>query len=47
MKSVLSLTGTLIASPPPAQSAATQVDWSKVESILGKAGKHKGISLWE
>src|SRR5579875_3201001 len=42
MKSVLSLTGTPVGSSPSVQSAATQVDWSKVESILGKAGKHKG-----
>ena len=45
MKSALSLTGTPIASSPQAQSETTQIDWSKVESILGKAGKRKGNLL--
>ena len=44
IKSVLAVTGTPLT--PPAQQAITNVpDWSKVEAILGKTGKHNGKLL--
>jgi hypothetical protein len=44
IKSVLAITGTpLIA--PAVQTPATNPDWSKVEAILGKTGKHNGLLL--
>lgn len=43
IKSVLAITGTPLAPPqPPAQ---TNIDWSKVEALLGTTGKHNGILL--
>ena len=43
IKSVLAVTGTPLTPPqPPAQ---TNIDWSKVEAILGTTGKHNGILL--
>jgi Domain of Unknown Function (DUF1259) len=44
IKSVLATTGTPLT-PPVAQSPAASPDWSKVESILGKTGKHNGQIL--
>jgi hypothetical protein len=44
IKSVLAITGTPLA-PPTAQTAVTNPDWSKVEAILGKTGKHNGLLL--
>jgi hypothetical protein len=44
IKSVLASTGTPLT-PPVAQSPTTSPDWSKVESILGKTGKHNGQIL--
>ena len=44
IKSVLAVTGTpLTPSQAPAQT--TNLDWSKVESILGTTGKHNGMLL--
>ena len=45
MKTVLSLTGTPMISPPPSSSPETQIDWSKIESILSRTGQHKGKLL--
>ena len=43
IKSVLAITGTPLAPPqPPSQ---TNIDWSKVETILGTTGKHNGMLL--
>lgn len=44
IKSVLSITGTPLTSPP-AQNQAVLPDWSKVEAILGTKGKHNGNLL--
>ncbi len=44
IKSVLAITGTPLA-PPPAAPAMQPIDWSKVEAILGKSGKHNGKLL--
>ena len=44
IKSVLSVTGTPLTSPP-AQNQAVLPDWSKVEAILGTKGKHNGNLL--
>ena len=44
IKSVLALTGTPLT-PPQAQAQTTNLDWSKVESILGTTGKHNGMLL--
>ena len=44
IKSVLAVTGTPLTAPQsPAQT--TNIDWSRVESILGTTGKHNGILL--
>jgi hypothetical protein len=44
IKSVLAVTATpLIA--PPAQTQASNIDWSKVTAILGSAGKQNGMLL--
>ena len=32
-------------SPPPSSSPETQIDWSKIESILSRTGQHKGNLL--
>jgi hypothetical protein len=42
MKSVLALTGTPLT-PPSTNSQQQNMDWSKVEAILGKPGTHKGV----
>ena len=43
IKSVLTVTGTPLTPPqPPAQ---TNIDWSKVEAVLGTTGKHNGMLL--
>ena len=44
IKSVLAVTGTPMNAAVAPLSAATP-DWSKVESILGKTGKHNGMLL--
>lgn len=44
IKSVLAITSTPLA-PPQSNTQATNVDWSKVEAILGPTGKHNGILL--
>lgn len=44
IKSVLAITGTSLT-PPPAQLSSASPDWSKVEAILGKSGKHNGVLL--
>lgn len=44
IKSVLAITGTPLA-PPNSLPATVGPDWSKVESILGKSGKHNGMLL--
>jgi hypothetical protein len=43
IKAVLSITGTPLGAPAPA--TATNIDWSKVEAILGTNGKHNGMLL--
>ena len=44
IKSVLAVTATPLTPPqPPAQTP--NVDWSKVEAILGTSGKHNGMLL--
>ena len=44
IKSVLAITGTPLTAPlAPAQSSTP--DWTKVETILGKSGKHNGQLL--
>ncbi len=45
MKTVLSLTGTPMISPLPSSSPETQIDWSKIESILSRTGQRKGNLL--
>jgi hypothetical protein len=44
IKSVLAVTGTPL-NPVTTQALASNPDWSKVESILGKSGKHNGMLL--
>ena len=44
IKSVLGITGTPLV-PPVAQQPMASPDWSKVEAILGKTGKHNGQIL--
>ena len=44
IKSVLQMTGTPMSAPVSQQTTAAP-DWSKVEAILGKSGKHNGILL--
>ena len=44
IKSVLAITGTP-PTPPVSQPLFVSPDWSKVEAILGKSGKHSGILL--
>ena len=44
IKSVLAITGTPLTAPGAQQTMAS-TDWSKVEAILGKTGKHNGIIL--
>jgi hypothetical protein len=44
IKSVLAITGTPMSAPVSPQTAAAP-DWSKVEAILGKSGKHNGLLL--
>ena len=45
IKSVLATTGTPLTPPPPAAGTGSGPDWSKVEAILGKSGKHNGQVL--
>jgi hypothetical protein len=44
IKSVLAVTGTPLMPPASSQPMASP-DWSKVEAILGKTGKHNGLIL--
>jgi hypothetical protein len=44
IKSVLASTGTPLTAPVP-QSQSAGPDWSKVEAVLGKSGKHNGHLL--
>ena len=44
IKSVLAITGTPLTAPAE-QSQTANLDWSKVEAILGKSGKHNGPLL--
>ncbi|HEY8689486.1 MAG TPA: DUF1259 domain-containing protein [Chitinophagaceae bacterium] len=44
IKSVLAVTGTPLT-PPQSPAQTTNIDWSKVESILGTTGKHNGMLL--
>ena len=44
IKSVLAITGTPLTAPGSPQTTASP-DWSKVEAILGKSGKHNGMLL--
>ncbi len=43
IKSVLGITATPLT--PPAQTQATNIDWSKVTAILGATGKQNGMLL--
>jgi hypothetical protein len=45
IRSVLALTGTPLGSPAAPPVALPSPDWTKVESILGKTGKHNGMLL--
>jgi hypothetical protein len=46
IKSVLGLTGTPLTPPAqPAPAVGASPDWSKVEALLGKSGKHNGQLL--
>jgi hypothetical protein len=45
MHSALSVTGTPMTVPSSIETAAKQVDWAKVEAILGKPGQKKGNLL--
>jgi hypothetical protein len=44
IKSVLAITGTPLTAAA-AQIPVTNPDWSKVEAVLGKSGKHNGLLL--
>ena len=44
IKSVLAVTATPLTAPP-AQTQASNIDWSKVTAILGSAGKQNGMLL--
>jgi Domain of Unknown Function (DUF1259) len=44
IKSVLAITGTPLTAPGSPQTTVSP-DWSKVEAILGKTGKHNGMLL--
>lgn len=44
IKSVLAITGSPLTPPVPMPQAASP-DWSKVEAVLGKSGKHNGMLL--
>ena len=44
IKSILASTGTPLT-PPVSQTTASTPDWTKVEAILGKSGKHNGKLL--
>jgi hypothetical protein len=44
IKSVLAITGTPLTAPAPA-AAVSSPDWSDIEAILGKSGKHNGQLL--
>jgi len=44
IKSVMAITGTPM-NASSAQTPVTMPDWSKVEAILGKTGKHNGVLL--
>jgi hypothetical protein len=45
IKSVLAVTGTPLTPPATPVVTGTTPDWSKVETILGKSGKHNGQLL--
>jgi hypothetical protein len=45
IKSVLATTGTPLTAPAPSQQQFVSPDWSKVEAVLGKGGKHNGQLL--
>ena len=45
IKSVLAVTGTPLVAPATPAASGTSPDWSKVEAILGKSGKHNGQLL--
>ncbi len=45
MQSALSVTGTPLKALTPAASPATKIDWTKVETILGRTGQKKGNLL--
>jgi len=45
IKSVLAITGTPLTVPAPPQQQTVSPDWSKVEAVLGKGGKHNGQLL--
>jgi len=45
IKSVLAITGTPLTIPAIPQQQTTSPDWSKVEAILGRGGKHNGQLL--
>ena len=44
IKSVLAVTSTPL-SPPQSNNQTTNIDWSKVEALLGTTGKHNGMLL--
>ena len=44
IKSVLAITGTPLSAAASSQTTASP-DWSRVEAILGKSGKHNGMLL--
>jgi hypothetical protein len=45
LKTVLGVTGTPLTAPATPTTSASSPDWSKVEAILGKSGKHNGQLL--
>jgi hypothetical protein len=45
MKAALALTGIPMMSPASAPATATQLDWSKVEAVLGYSGQRRGNVL--
>ncbi len=45
IKSVLAVTGTPLTAPAAPVAGGSGPDWSKVEAILGKSGKHSGQLL--
>jgi hypothetical protein len=45
IKTVLGVTGTPLTAPTAPANSVSSPDWSKVEAILGKSGKHNGQLL--